>query len=63
MGVSAAPDRGRATEAMRRALADALGVPVTAVGVVMGHKSRTKLIEIDGIDHEQLLARLGGSPP
>ena len=40
--VAAAPEDGRATEAARRALASALGLPRTAVELEAGTTSRTK---------------------
>jgi uncharacterized protein len=47
--VAAAPEHGRANEAVVRLLADALEVPRDAVAVVSGHTSRDKIVELDGI--------------
>lgn len=41
---------GRANESLRRLLAKRLRVPSSAVTIVRGHRSRDKLIEIDGLD-------------
>jgi uncharacterized protein YggU (UPF0235/DUF167 family) len=48
--VTAAPVDGRATEAARVALADALGVPPSAVVLVAGERSRLKRFRVDGLD-------------
>jgi uncharacterized protein (TIGR00251 family) len=58
--VTAPPDDGKANAAVCRAIADALGVPKSAVAVVRGHTARTKTLEISGVtdaDVERLLAR------
>jgi len=44
--VIAPPEKGRATDAVRRALAQALGVAPSRVSLVMGAASRTKVFEI-----------------
>lgn len=41
---------GRASTAVCRALAEALGVSLSKVSIVMGHTSRTKVVEINDID-------------
>jgi uncharacterized protein (TIGR00251 family) len=48
--VTAAPERGRANDAIVRLLSEALGVPRDAVAVVAGHASRDKLVEVSGLD-------------
>lgn len=48
--VAAPAADGRANEAVVRALADALHVPVGAVRIVHGAASRTKIIEIEDAD-------------
>jgi hypothetical protein len=58
VAVAAAAERGKANEASRRALAAALGVPVTGVRLRRGARSRTKTFEIDGVDQEHAEARL-----
>ena len=48
ISVSAPPEAGRATEAARVALAEALGVAKTRLTLVRGTKSRDKLFQLDG---------------
>jgi len=55
----AEPERGKANEAVCRLLADAMGVPVTAVEIARGLTSREKLIRVDGLDDGELRRRLG----
>jgi uncharacterized protein YggU (UPF0235/DUF167 family) len=57
--VRAAPERGRATEEARTALARALGVPPSAVRLLAGASSRTKVFEVEGMGEEELRRRLG----
>ncbi len=46
--VTAAADRGRANAAIEKVLARALGVPPTAVAVVIGDTGRDKIVEVRG---------------
>jgi uncharacterized protein YggU (UPF0235/DUF167 family) len=63
--VVAAPERGRANEAVVDLLAAALDVPRTQVTLVSGGTSRDKTFAVDGIDAAEAEARLeavaGGS--
>lgn len=43
---------GRATAATLQALASAFGVPRRSVRLVSGATSRTKIVEIEGVDEE-----------
>jgi uncharacterized protein (TIGR00251 family) len=52
--VTAPPDEGKANAAVCRVVADALGVPKSAVTVVRGHTARTKTLEIDGATQEDI---------
>jgi len=52
--VTAAPEQGRANEAVERLLADALGVSRGRVRVVAGHTTARKLVEIGGFDPAEL---------
>ena len=47
--ISAAPERGRANEALARLLADVCGVAPKAVRIVSGDASRRKVVEVDGL--------------
>lgn len=57
----APPVEGRANEALRRLLAEALDVPVSAVRIVSGEGSRTKRVSVEGVSTAQILA-LSGTP-
>jgi uncharacterized protein len=50
------PVDGRANEALRRFLADCLNVPVGAVKIASGERSRLKRVEVHGARAEQLRA-------
>lgn len=52
--VTAPPVDDRANEAVRRLLADALGVGVSAVTIVAGERSRNKRVQIAGVTAEQV---------
>lgn len=56
--VAAPPVDGRATEAARRAVADALGVAPSAVTLVGGERSRLKRFRITGLDRADAADRL-----
>jgi uncharacterized protein YggU (UPF0235/DUF167 family) len=56
--VRSVPEGGRATEEARRSLAEALGVPASAVRLRTGARSRTKVFEIDGLDEPEAKMRL-----
>jgi uncharacterized protein YggU (UPF0235/DUF167 family) len=56
--VRPAAEGGRATEAARRALAEALDVPASTVRLRSGARSRTKVFDIDGLDETQATMRL-----
>ena len=53
---------GRANDAVCELLSEMLGVPASDVSVVHGAGSRTKLIEVRGLDAPVLRARLEKSP-
>jgi uncharacterized protein YggU (UPF0235/DUF167 family) len=58
--VRAAPEGGRATEEARKALAAALGTPVSGVTLRRGRRSREKVFELAEMTEEQALQRLRG---
>ena len=59
IGVSEAPEDGRANRAACAALAQALGVPPSAVQVIAGAANREKRLHVSG-DPTALAARLEG---
>jgi hypothetical protein len=61
--VTAPPVEGRANAALERLLANALGLPGSAVRVVSGQRVREKTVAIDGLTQEQALARLRDAGP
>ena len=56
--LTAPPVDNRANEALRRLLAERLNVPISAVRIIAGEKSRTKRVEIGGVTRAQVLALL-----
>jgi uncharacterized protein len=56
--VRAEPEGGRATEEARRALAEALGVPGSAVVLHSGTRSRDKVFEVAGLGQPEAEMRL-----
>ena len=58
--VNAAPERGRANDAVLRLLADTLGLPRAELSLVAGHAGRDKIVELRGLDAEEAARRLGG---
>ena len=59
--VTAAPERGRATEAVLRLVADALAVPRAAVTLVSGHGAREKIVELTGLGPALIERRLASA--
>lgn len=57
--VSAAPEGGRANDAVIRLLADTLGLPPASVTLVSGHGGRDKIVKLSGLEPEQIEQRLG----
>jgi uncharacterized protein YggU (UPF0235/DUF167 family) len=57
--VQAPPEAGRANDAVVRLLAGVLDVARSGVRVVTGQGSRTKVIEVDGLERADVEARLG----
>ncbi len=51
---------GAANQSLLRLLSDELGVPRRAVRLVAGAAGRQKLVVIDGLDAETLIARYPG---
>jgi uncharacterized protein len=56
--LTAPPRDGRANDALRRLLADRLKVPLSAVRILAGEKSRNKRVRISGVTREQVMVLL-----
>ncbi|MGA8074615.1 MAG: DUF167 domain-containing protein [Candidatus Acidiferrales bacterium] len=56
--LTAPPVDDRANEALRRFLADELNIPISAVRIAGGERSRTKRIEIRGVERGRILGLL-----
>jgi len=61
--VHAAAVEGAANREMTEVLADALGVPRSAIRILRGEKSRTKRIAVGDLSVEEVRARLSGNSP
>jgi uncharacterized protein (TIGR00251 family) len=59
--VHAPAAEGAANQECVRVLADALGVPKSAVTIARGGKSRAKQIQVSGLCAEEVMARLRGA--
>lgn len=59
--VTAAPEDGKANDAVVRLLADTLGVRAADVSIVSGHGSRDKTVALEGIDPRQIERRLAAA--
>jgi uncharacterized protein (TIGR00251 family) len=57
--VAAAPERGRANDALVELLAKRLRVPRSSLSVVSGHTGRDKVVELHGLDAAEAERRLG----
>jgi uncharacterized protein len=56
--VTAAPERGRANDAVLRLLADTLSVPRRDLSIVAGATRREKIVQLSGLSQAELEARL-----
>jgi uncharacterized protein len=56
--VTAAPERGKANDAVVKLVAATVGLPRAAVTIVSGHGAREKTVEISGADREAVEAAL-----
>jgi uncharacterized protein len=61
VAVTAAPERGKANEALAEVLAEALGLRPSQVALLSGETSREKRFLIVGLGPEELLARIASS--
>lgn len=58
LSVTAAPEKGKANQAVIELLADVLHLPKSAFTILRGDTSAQKLIEIAGLDEGEILRRL-----
>jgi uncharacterized protein (TIGR00251 family) len=56
--VTAAPVEGKANEVLLRFLAKQLGVPLSSIEIVRGHRSREKIIRVAASLDQELKRRL-----
>lgn len=63
IAVTAPPEGGRANEAVAVVLAEALGLRARQVKVALGATSRSKVIEVEGIDDAEAAKRLAAAAP
>jgi uncharacterized protein (TIGR00251 family) len=56
--VAAPPVEGEANAALVRLLARTLGLPKSAVSVIVGAKGREKTVAVEGLDEAEALRRL-----
>jgi uncharacterized protein len=61
--VGAAPENGKANEALVDLLAETLAVPRSAIEIASGHGSRDKTVVVHGIALEDVEARLAAQAP
>jgi uncharacterized protein YggU (UPF0235/DUF167 family) len=56
--VGAPPERGKANEAVLALLAEVLAVPRSSVALVSGGRSRDKVVELAGLEPDEIDRRL-----
>jgi uncharacterized protein len=59
--VAAAPEHGRANDAVLRLLADAVSVPLASLTIVSGHSARDKIVELTGVGPGTIERRLASA--
>ena len=57
--VTAAPEDGKANDAVLRLLSERLELPIKSVTLVSGPSSRDKIVELTGVDAAEAERRLG----
>jgi hypothetical protein len=60
--LTAPPVDNRANDALRRLLAARLNIPVAAVRIISGERSRTKRVEVRGLTAQQVRERIEAPP-
>ena len=61
--VTAAPEKNRANKAVVELVALRLGVPKSAVSIISGPRSRTKLLAVEGLTEAETRRRLAVQHP
>jgi uncharacterized protein (TIGR00251 family) len=61
--VTAPPVEGRANKALKKLLAEHLGIPPSRIAIISGRRSREKLVQLSGISRAELEKALGVSLP
>ena len=56
--VTTAPEGGKANDAVVALLAKSLGVAKSHIRILRGHKSRDKLLDIEGLSKDEIITRL-----
>jgi uncharacterized protein len=59
--VTAPAEAGRANDAVVRLLADTLALPRTSVTLVSGHSARDKIVELAGVEPDDIERRLSSA--
>ena len=57
--VTALPQKGQANRALLELMAKTLGIPKSAVGIIRGQSSRSKVIAVRGLSREEIEEILG----
>ena len=58
--VAAAPEGGKANDAVVSLLAKSLGVSKSSITILQGHRGRDKLLSVDGVGAAEVYSRLSG---
>lgn len=58
--LAAQPIEGKANRALIAMLGDMLHVPKSRIRVILGQVARDKVVEVDGLDQDEVIARLRG---
>ena len=56
--VTTAPEGGKANDAVVALIAKSLGVAKSHIKILRGHKSRDKLLNIEGLTRDEVITRL-----
>ncbi len=59
--VTAAPEDNKANDAVLKLLADNPGIPRSSIRILRGHRTRNKIVQLEGIAKEDLPRRIGSA--